>query len=163
MVSKSHSKLKVTLRRDNVSKLTSAGFLSLRRCAGMAEGLLVQAEGGWRRDGCGGVREGKVTGIGRAGGGLSFLQSCWPARMPPACESCQYCSHKRWKLMRRSASSFERSKFHRAYCVTKRHEGRNLPPKLNIAHDSGRLSEKTRTTALTCEAQSPGRLQAVVT
>lgn len=44
----------------------------------------LQLDGGSGNEGEGGASEGKVTGIGRDGGGLSFLQSCWPARRPPA-------------------------------------------------------------------------------
>lgn len=44
----------------------------------------VQVDGRSGEEGSGGVREGNVTGVGREGGVLSFLQSCWPAMRPPA-------------------------------------------------------------------------------
>lgn len=83
-VSKSHWGSKDILSSANVSKLTSEGFLRLMKWAGIpGRGPSDQAGGGFGSDGVGGVREGKVTGTGLEGGGLSFLQSCWPARRPP--------------------------------------------------------------------------------
>jgi hypothetical protein len=72
-------------RIAKVSSLASDGFLRRKKCAEIPDDeSLRHADGGERRDGSGGVREGKVTGMGREGGALSFLQSCWPARRPPA-------------------------------------------------------------------------------
>jgi hypothetical protein len=65
-----------------VSRVTSDGLLKLTKCAGILEGPSVHVGGGCDRDGSGGVNEGKFTGIGFAGGGLSFLQSCCPASRP---------------------------------------------------------------------------------
>lgn len=83
-VSKSHSVWNDTLSSAKVSELTSDGFLSPRKWAARPgfESFL-QDWGGASSDGFGGFKDGKVTGIGRAGGALSFSLSCWPARRPP--------------------------------------------------------------------------------
>lgn len=71
-----------------MSKLTSDGFFKLRKCDGIGgERASVQVDGGCDFGGSGGggdVNDGKVTGMGRDGGGLSFCKSCWPASRPPA-------------------------------------------------------------------------------
>ena len=83
-VSKSRSGSNDTLSRANVSKSTSEGFFRRTKWEERAGGRSDQADGGLDNDGLGGTRDGKVTGMGRDGGCLSFLESCWPARRPPA-------------------------------------------------------------------------------
>lgn len=83
-VSKSHSGSNVTFRSANVSCVTSDGFLKVRKCAKIpAPCSVVQDDGGVDVDGTGGLRDGKVTGIGFGGGGLSLWVSCWPTSKFP--------------------------------------------------------------------------------
>jgi hypothetical protein len=81
----------VTFRWARLSSVTSDGFFKLKKCLEMPDVRSVPHNAGRVVvEGSGGVRAGKLMGMGFDGGGRSFCVSCWPASRLPKNKQCQH-------------------------------------------------------------------------